>query len=172
MCAPRLSVLVALSVWPLSHLIAFSAGWKDPRRLVWVGRAVDRDCRDDLGEPAFLRELAWHTTTPFALDLTVPPWSDDLAWTDPDDYEPCLKLAEEARTAGAEIIRYVSVRHPDQADNAAVLTCAAFQQPAPISAQTWTILYAERIIRATCETTRQRYMLVKDGAKLAFWASG
>lgn len=106
---------------------------------------------------------------PFTLDLTAAPWSDNQAWMDPDDYEPCLKLAEDARAAGAEIIRYASVRHPDHAPNAAVLTCAAFQQPAPIATQTWTILYADRIIRATCETTRQRYMLVKDGPKLAFW---
>ena len=105
----------------------------------------------------------------FALDLTTPPWSDNAAWMDPDDYEPCLKLAEEARKAGAEVIRYASVRRPDHAFNAAVLTCAAFQQPAPIATQTWTILYADRIIRATCETTRQRYMLVKHGKNLAYW---
>lgn len=105
----------------------------------------------------------------FALDLMAPPWSDNAAWMDPDDYEPCLKLAEEARKAGAEVIRYASVRRPDHAFNAAVLTCAAFQQPAPIATQTWTILYAERIIRAICETTRQRYMLVKHGKNLAYW---
>ena len=144
---------IAETIWGNLHFYANSPGTPFPRKPVdYTGVQAD-------------------ITTPFALDLTAPPWSDDLAWTDPDDYEPCLKLAEEARTAGAEIIRYVSVRHPDQAANAAVLTCAAFQQPALIAAQTWTILYAERIIRATCETTRQRYMLVKDQVKLAFWAS-
>ncbi len=110
--------------------------------------------------------------SPFALDLIAPQWAVDPAWMDPDDYEPCLKLAEEARKTGVEIIRYASVRHPDHALNAAVLTCAAFQQPAPIATQAWSILYANRIIRATCETTRQRYMLVKDGTKLAFWTGG
>ena len=110
--------------------------------------------------------------SPFALDLTAPPWSAETAWMRPDDYEPCLKLAEVAREAGAEMIRYASVRHPDHAPNAAVLTCAAFQQAAPIGLQSWGVLYSDRIIRAYCETTRQRYMLIKDGTKLAFLAGG
>lgn len=110
--------------------------------------------------------------SPFALDLTAAPWSDDPAWMDPAEYEPCLKLAEDARAAGAEIIRYASVRHPDHSPNAAVLTCAAFQQPAPIGLQSWGVLYREEAARAYCETTRQRYMLVEDGTKLAFWSGG
>lgn len=106
--------------------------------------------------------------SPFGLDLTTPPWSDNAAWTDPNEYEPCLALAEDARAAGAEVIRYASVRDPDHAPNAAVLTCAAFQQPAPIGSQSWGILYRAEAVRAYCETTRQRYTLVKGGAQLVF----
>lgn len=143
---------VAETIWGNLRFYAASPGTPFPRKPVdYTGVQAD-------------------IASPFALDLTGAPWADDAAWMDPDDYEPCLKLAGDARKAGAEIIRYASARHPDHAPNAAVLTCAAFQQAAPIATQAWTILYAERIIRATCETTRQRYMLVKDGKKLAFWS--
>lgn len=47
------------------------------------------------------------------LDLTAPPLSDfaDL-WTDPRDYSHTQALAEQARKAGIEGLRYASVRDP------------------------------------------------------------
>ena len=51
-----------------------------------------------------------------AIDLTKPPLSRDNAlWTRPSDYEACQKLAEAAREAELEAIRYQSVRDPGKA---------------------------------------------------------
>ena len=75
-----------------------------------------------------------------ALDLTAPPLSGDRdAWTDPVDYTACQAFADSAREAGAEIIRYTSVRDRDARANLAVLTCAAFSKPEPVKRQTWRI---------------------------------
>ena len=142
---------MAETIWGNLRFYAASPGTPFPRKPV-----------DYTGVQADIASL-------FTLDLTAAPWPENPSWKDPDDYEPCLKLAEDARAAGTEIIRYASVRHPDHAPNAAVLTCAAFQQPAPIGLQSWSVLYRDGAVRATCETTRQRYMLAQEGSKLAFW---
>ena len=145
---------VAETIWGNLRFYAASPGTPFPRKPVeYTGVQAD-------------------IASPFALDLTTPPWSKTPDRRDPDDYEACLTLAEEAREAGAEIIRYASVRHPDHAPNAAVLTCAAFQQASPIGLQSWGILYRDEAVRAYCETTRQRYMLVKSGTRLAFYSAG
>ncbi len=75
-----------------------------------------------------------------AIDLTRDPLARDASdWRDPSDYAACQALAEAARDAGAAIIRYQSVRDPDGGANLAVLTCGAFQKPAPVARQTWRI---------------------------------
>ncbi len=51
----------------------------------------------------------------------------------------CQALAEAARQAGVEILRYASVRDPAGGMNLAVLTCNAFAQPQPAERQTWRI---------------------------------
>ena len=61
---------------------------------------------------------------------------DDLALNDPVNYAPCHDLADQARGAGAGVIRYPSVREKG-GWNVAVLTCAAFSDPAPLDSQTW-----------------------------------
>jgi hypothetical protein len=106
--------------------------------------------------------------TPFALDLTNGALAGEGAWADPDDYADCLDLAERARAAGCEVIRYASVRHPEHDPNAAVLTCRAFDQPRPIASQTWQVHYGSALIKVLCETTRQRYMLAVSQTGLAF----
>ena len=78
--------------------------------------------------------------TECALDLTVGALAGDHAlWTDPTDYSACQDLAETARETGTEIIRFQSVRDPDNGPNLAVLTCAAFQDAAPVERQSWRI---------------------------------
>ncbi len=75
-----------------------------------------------------------------AINLTTPPLSRRRKqWTDPDDYTACQKLAREARDQGVQIIRYQSVRDPQAGLCAAVLTHAAFAEPAPDESQTWTL---------------------------------
>ena len=72
-------------------------------------------------ESTFLSEQAksipvtlfeFHATTQRALDLTQAPLVEDRAtWMHPDDYAATQTLANAARQAEAEIIRYESVRH-------------------------------------------------------------
>lgn len=78
--------------------------------------------------------------TPFALDLgTGGLAAQGALWTHPTDYAPCQALAASAREAGAEVIRYASVRDPGGGANLAVLSCRAFRDPAPVERQTWRI---------------------------------
>ena len=78
---------------------------------------------------------------PWAIDLTEPPMSsEDARWTDPDDYESCLVLADRVREDRCELIRYTSVRHPAALPNIAVLTCQAFDSSEPNQFQTWHFL--------------------------------
>jgi hypothetical protein len=77
---------------------------------------------------------------PRMLDLTAPPLDRDAElWRSPTDYVPCQALADVAREAEAEIIRYGSVRDPAGGASAAALTCAAFTKADPEEAQTWRI---------------------------------
>src|SRR5271165_1854883 len=74
------------------------------------------------------------------LDLTAPPLDRGAAlWRRLTDYGPCQALADVARKADAEIIRYGSVRDAAGGANAAVLSCAAFASVEPLEAQTWRI---------------------------------
>jgi RES domain len=73
-----------------------------------------------------------------SLDLTTPPLDADTpVWRDPIEYGPCQDLADAARKAGAEILRYASARDPGVC--VAVLTCAAFVETSPREFETWRI---------------------------------
>lgn len=72
-----------------------------------------------------------------AVDLTAPPLARDAArWRDPRDYAACQALAGAARGAGVAVIRYGSVRDPEQGACAAVLTPDALA-PELLDEQTW-----------------------------------
>lgn len=101
-----------------------------------------------------------------AIDLTAPGMADKGRWTDPDDYSDCLDLADRARDRGCGAVRYASVRHPDHRANVAVLTCDAFAQPSPIATQTWHFLLKTDLVRAHCETLRQRHQFVVGETQL------
>jgi hypothetical protein len=76
--------------------------------------------------------------SPRSLDLTKPPLdADALVWHHPVNYEPCQALADEARKAGAEILRYASARDPGVC--IAVLTCRAFAETEPRDFESWRI---------------------------------
>jgi len=75
-----------------------------------------------------------------ALDLTRPPLDRDRAdFVDPTNYEASQRLADGAGDAGAQVLRYESVRDPRHRANVAVLACSAFARPAPVDRQTWRI---------------------------------
>jgi RES domain len=83
-----------------------------------------------------------------SLDLTAPPLDrDDAKWTQPIDYSDCQDLADSARQAEIEAIRYRSVRDPEGGMNLAVLTPAVFAS-APESPQTWRLFLASRAVQA------------------------
>jgi hypothetical protein len=86
--------------------------------------------------------------SPYSLDLTKPPLDDDRSvWRHPVEYAACQELADAARKAGAEILRYESARDPEVGGLCvAVLTCTAFVATFPPSThvfpqeyQTWQI---------------------------------
>lgn len=92
-----------------------------------------------------------------ALDLTKPPLdAGRSAWRDPVDYGPCQALAEAARAAGADLIRYASVRDPEARASAAVLACAAFAEFYPLDYQTWRIGVGAQGAYALCDVPRER----------------
>lgn len=92
-----------------------------------------------------------------AIDLTKLPLSRDQAlWTQPSDYEACQKLAETAREAELEAIRYQSVRDPEKRANVALLTCRAFTRPKPVERQTWRVRLSASGIQALCEFPEKR----------------
>jgi RES domain len=73
-----------------------------------------------------------------SLDLTKPPFEADApVWRHPVEYAPCQDLADTARKAGAEILRYASAR--DRGACVAVLTCRAFAETWPRNFETWRI---------------------------------
>jgi RES domain len=83
-----------------------------------------------------------------SLDLTKPPLDTDKSvWRHPANYEPCQALAEAAREASAEILRYESARDPERGGVCvAVLSCTTFSggfpmyPPGfPLECQTWQI---------------------------------
>jgi hypothetical protein len=91
-----------------------------------------------------------------SLDITRPPFARDRAvWTHPIDNEPCQAIADMARAAEAEIIRYESVRDPRHRANVALLKCTAFAKQKPIDLLTWRIGLSTTGAQAFCESTRQ-----------------
>jgi hypothetical protein len=60
-------------------------------------------------------------------------------WTHHTDYGPCQALAEQARNAGIDLIRYESVRDPGRGANLALLQCRVFAKPQPVQRQSWWI---------------------------------
>ena len=87
-----------------------------------------------------------------ALDLTAPPLSGDRShWTHPTRYEECQALADSARSAAIETIRYESVRDPNTGANIALLTCRAFARAAPAARQTWRMRLGPPGVQAICD---------------------
>lgn len=74
------------------------------------------------------------------IDLTMPPLAQNEAkWTDLRDYAACQDLADAARAAGIQVIRYRSVRDPDRGCSVAILAPGALAATAPQQLQTWLI---------------------------------
>ena len=98
--------------------------------------------------------------TAAGLDLTTPPLDRHrTAWMHPTDYAPCQALADQARDAGVEVLRYHSARDARQSGagvNLAVLTCRAFASRAPLDRHIWRILPGSTGVRAVCTFPESR----------------
>jgi hypothetical protein len=87
-----------------------------------------------------------------AIDLTREPLSADRAvWTHRTDYKPCLELADSARAASVEAIRYESVRDLQARANIALLTCRLFTHYDFVDRQTWHLHFGNTGVRAVRE---------------------
>ncbi|WP_090075569.1 RES domain-containing protein [Cohaesibacter marisflavi] len=75
---------------------------------------------------------------------------DTDLWTNKQVFNTCLDLADKAREAQAEIIRYQSVRDPRAGANLQVLDPAAFASPEPIAHQTGHIHIRPDVAQAIC----------------------
>ncbi|HLG56348.1 MAG TPA: RES family NAD+ phosphorylase [Vicinamibacterales bacterium] len=135
---------------------AFEAG-------VWYGAA---ELRTSLAEKSywrlkFLLDSPWTpdlkpvphtafsaTVRGTAIDLTVRPLVRDRAtWTHRTSYDATQALAATARDTQVEIIRYESVRDPEHAACAAVLTPAAFHRASPRAEEAWFIAASRERVR-------------------------
>lgn len=85
------------------------------------------------------------------LNLMAPPLDRDRrAWTNPNDYSATHALADAAREAKVDAIRYESVRDPEPAcANLALLTPRAFAHPAPLTQETWLLYIARTEVSCT-----------------------
>lgn len=90
-----------------------------------------------------------------AIDLTRPPLDRDAAaWTHPTDYAACQAIADVAREAGMQAIRYRSARDPGA--NIALLTCKGFAKAKPLEPQTWRIRLGAFGVQAIGEFPEKR----------------
>jgi RES domain len=105
--------------------------------------------------PAEYTAFAAEYRTKKAIDLRRGRFrAHSAAWANPVDYSQCQALAEAARIAAIEIIRYRSVRDPKRGTNLALLTCRVFKNPQPLSLQTWRIRLGATGAQAICESPK------------------
>jgi hypothetical protein len=82
------------------------------------------------------------------IDLTAHPFrAMRSVWTHPTEFESCQKLAEVARSAAIDVIKYESVRDPQGGKNVAILSCRAFRAFEPSNTQTWRIHFSAQGVR-------------------------
>jgi hypothetical protein len=94
--------------------------------------------------------------TPAGLDLTAPPLDTDRArWTHPTDYAACQALADAAREAEVDALRYPSARDPGGV-NLALLQCRAFAAAEPLERQTWRVNFNAHGARIVCDSPDTR----------------
>ncbi len=107
--------------------------------------------------PAEYRAFTADISSDKAIDLTHSPFSmNAAAWTATNTYVECQALADNARAAGAEVIRYQSVRCPDGGANLAVLSEAAFASTHESNQQSWKIHVTRTSVFAICECPIKR----------------
>jgi len=122
-------------------------------RLLFFSESPDTKWPANAGEyTTFAAEYA----TRLAIDLTRPPFDNRAdIWMHETRYDECQELAELARAAEIEMIRYASVRDPRNKINVAILNCRAFANAEPVARQTWRVLIGSNGARALCEMPKE-----------------
>jgi len=93
------------------------------------------------------------------LDLTTSPFSaHEATWMHPNDYTQTQELADLARAAEIESIRYKSVRDPEHHCNVALLHPAAFACTKPICQQTWYLHLSSDKIEFTRASSDEQFV--------------
>jgi len=114
-------------------------------------------------DPGEYTAFAASVRTERSIDLTVAPFEQERGrWTDLTDYTATQSLAEAARSASIDIIRYHSVRDVLTGFNLALLACRVFVKPGPIERQTWRIRLSASGIQAICEFPVMRIGFDRD----------
>lgn len=123
------------------------------RLLMFYGESPETPWPRNAGEyTAFSAEYA----TRACVDLQRPPFDGRRSrWSHPTDYTACQTLAALAREASIHVIKYCSVRDPQQRTNLAILSCLAFSRPEPLARQSWKILLTPNGVRCFCEMPRE-----------------
>ena len=118
-------------------------------RLLFYADSPDTPWPSNAGEyTAFAVSYA----TSRAIDLTRPPFDMHRdAWMHLTKLDECQRLAEIAREARIDVIRYASVRDPKHRLNVALLTCRAFTAKQETARQTWRLHLNAAGVRAHCE---------------------
>ncbi len=94
-------------------------------------------------------------STRSSIDLMAPPFDRDaVKWQSPEDYSHCQSLADAAREAGIEAIRYQSARSDGK--NIALLTCRAFAEREPHERHAWRMHVGAAGVRALCPAQERR----------------
>ena len=105
--------------------------------------------------PAEYTAFAAQWATERAIDLTLKPFKAHSAqWSHPTNYSHCQALADAARRAAVDVIRYRSVRDPGKGMNLALLACRVFTKPKPVKRQTWRIRLSTFGAQAICEAPK------------------
>lgn len=132
-------------------------------RLLFFADAPDAPWPDNAGE---FTAFSVRYRTSAGLDLAVAPFARERgAWTHPTDYARCHALADAARAAGIDVLRYPSARdgRAAGATNVALMRCRAFASAAPLERQTWRIHLGVTGVRAICTFPEQRLEVGRDG---------
>lgn len=110
--------------------------------------------------PAEYRAFAAEISSNKSIDLTHSPFTlNHAAWTAANTYIECQSLADNARAAKAEVIRYQSVRCPDDGTNLAILSENAFASKTVDNFQSWKMHVTRKSVFAICECPLRRIEL-------------
>jgi hypothetical protein len=134
-------------VFYASHTVATAVAELAFARLVFFAESPDTPWPVNASEHT---AFSVRFKTARGLDITASPFTRRRAdWVHPTDYEACQALADAARTAGVQVVRYASARDVEGM-NVAVLACGAFACRAPLDRQTWRLQMDATGVRAVC----------------------